>query len=70
MGNSRRRVTLSNEDAIENFENAADAVCEELDVELSTGRGRAKEGEISTATVVEELATAYTGHDVRENGDE
>jgi hypothetical protein len=59
-------ITITGEEAVENVENALDAAASELDSELSSGRGRPSEGEISVGVAAEELATAYTGYDARD----
>lgn len=70
MGDGRLRVTISDADQVENVENAAEAVADEHDVEISTGRGRAAAGEISMAEAVNLMAVAYTGHDAADKGEE
>lgn len=71
---TRLNITISDEQMVENIENAFSFVEEELDVEINRSRGRNGDGEISTAEAVEELALAYSGDfgnrsaDIPDNG--
>lgn len=58
---SRINITITDEDKIDNLEDALGWVEQELDAEVSRSRGRPASDEISMEEAINELALAYSG---------
>lgn len=58
---SRINITITDEDKVENLENALGFVEQELGAEVSRSRGRPASDEITMEEAINELALAYSG---------